>query len=1412
MTTRNTFRQVEVLLTLLALAIVGLPAAPGPVTGFRPGDFPDLLAPVRIVWDDSQAPHVYAHNDHDAYFAMGYLHARDRLFQMDYNRRLFSGTLAELVGQSGLDSDIQFRTLGLRRAAERSWEVYSQQARTLFDAYSSGVNAYIREAGVELPAEYQSLELTDVEPWTSLDSVTISNGVAFGLSFDLLDIGLTEAHDAFVEAGVNQGFDGEALFSQDLDRSAPFEPAVTIPSGQSSMRTGVAGTGVPGATRRVSPELLKRYSRKIRSVPILRSALERTAATAGSNFWIIDPAHSATGHALFANDPHLSLDMPAVFYEIQLSVSADPANGPMQVTGVSFPGTLGVVQGCNDRICWGSTVNPMDVTDIYQEQLVFHIDGSFRVTVDGTVFEDQVEPVVKIPQDFRVNHVGDGIEDNLEPAPVGPLEGGVTYIVPRRNNGPIVQVIRNPDNLFDLKGLSIQYAGWGATRVGETFVHVARARNFAEFRDALQYFDFGSQNWGYADIEGNIAYFTSGELPIREDLQAEMVDGAPPWFVRDGTGQSHNEWLAVEHPQPLQALEFEILPFGEMPQVVNPAQGFIASANNDPIGVSLDNDVLNQFRPGGGILYLNPGFTSLRIGRIDQMIRQRLDSGSGRLTLEDLRTMQADNQLLDAQIFVPYILAASGRAGQPGADSGLAALGQDAGVTEAVQRLAEWDFTTPTGIRDGYDPGDDPGALPEPSQSSVDHSVAATIYSVWRGRIVHNTIDAALNRVGLTAYRPDGERSLSALRHLLDHFGVNQGVGESGLNFFGAAGTSDPNDARDILILRSLREALDALASTDYQAAFANSVDQDDYRWGILHRIRFDHPLGGSYDLPPAGGFSDLSPSLQGVARSGGYETVDASSHSVRASGIDGFMFGSGPARRFVAELAPGGFQAFQVIPGGRSEAETDPSFVSEMGLWLTNHYHPLWLTPSQVEGHQAAEDRLTPPAYRLYFPMLQGDAAKFTGFAVANIDGPRAELEFRGWSDDGTLLGLSDNPHLQDLSVGAQLARVASEVFGTSPAEPQVGWVELVARLVAEPTEWPVLGSLTQLGDFQLHALDGASAVVMPSRELYFTMLDPQAENLLSLVNPGDEAATVQLHLVLGPSGDAKPEASIETIQGSIPAHGVWAASAASLFSTPIDSTGYVRATTDQGMGLVGTGRIQDAQAQRLVVLNALSAGGTQTSYSAQLALGEGLESRLNLINTGDLARQIGVSVIRGAEEPELDSAPITLQPGEFRQISASELFSGATLPPGGFLVGSLIVRADGPGVIGSIVFGDPDGARFGAALPLQGTPFRKAVFGHVANLGEFFTGLALFNAAPTEANLRIRVFDPQGELQGEAVRVLGPWERLSQPLSDLVPSVGEMAGGYIVIDSDQSLVGQEIFGTSDLRLQSAVPPTLLK
>jgi penicillin amidase len=381
--------------------------------------------------------------------------------------------------------------------------------------------------------------------------------------------------------------------------------------------------------------------------------------------------------------------------------------------------------------------------------------------------------------------------------------------------------------------------------------------------------------------------------------------------------------------------------------VINPASGYFANANNDPIGFSLDNDPLNQQRPNGGIYYLDwGGASSFRMGRIDRVIQSYLAAGH-KITVADMQALQANTQSLDAELLLPHLLAAYDDATSGNAWPQLAGLAAAPGMAEAVARLRAWDDSSPTGIQAGFDPNDNPAALPAPSQAEADASVAATLYASWRSYALHNTIDATLTAVGLQDYLPGNSDALAGFKWLLDAFPQLQGHGASGLPFFNAPGAPDAASARDYVLLGSLKNALDRLASDAMAPAFGGSTNQADYRWGLLHRIVFAHPLGGPFSLPGQDGFTspygitDLAPGLPGIARAGAWQTVNVADFSLRANSANGFMFGSGPARRFVGEMQPA-ISAVEVIPGGNSAVLGSPNYADQLPLWLTNRYHPL--------------------------------------------------------------------------------------------------------------------------------------------------------------------------------------------------------------------------------------------------------------------------------------------------------------------------------------------------------------------------------------------------------------------------------------------------------------------------------------
>jgi penicillin amidase len=921
---------VSRVLFALILALVLLPYAvsvQSPRAG-GPTALAGLTAAAQITRDTKDVPHVSATNDHDVYFLQGYVHAQDRLFQMDYSRRQASGTLAELLGPAALSADVQMRTFGLRRAAEASLPVLSPETQAALSAYTDGVNAYVA-AHPALPPEYGVVGVTTFEPWTPTDSVAIGKLIAFGLSFDLSDIDNTVALLSYQQAGAMTGFDGTRLFFEDLFRSAPFSSASTIPDASvASMATSSASLALtappPDAAR---ADLARGYLEKVKNIPAVQRYI-RHENRPNSNEWAIAPSHTTSGQAIVANDPHLALGTPAVWYPIHLSA------GTLDVIGNSFPGVPSVVLGHNRHAGWGATVNPLDVTDVFQEQIVVDTSSPSGYSI---VHAGTNEPIIPIPEVFKAN-----IGGTVQVVPPGNGIPAATLIVPRRNNGPIIQMGNGT-------ALSVAFTGFGPTRELDTFRMFDESNSLAEFQAGLAFFDFGSQNFAYADVDGNIAYFTSAEMPIRTDLQSGTVVGLPPYFIRNGT-ISANDWMPVVHPQPNQALSFEILPADEMPHIVNPPAGWFVNCNNDPVGTTLDNNPLNQLRPGGGIYYLSPGYDGFRAGRVTERLRQMLTNGP--VSFDDMQAVQADTVMIDAEVFVPYITEALARA-QASATPALKAFALSPQVNEAVGRLGAWNFSTPTGIPQGFDAVH--------STSDAANSVAATIYALWRSQFVANVIDSKLTPYGLPV--PGGSEALAGLRTLLENFATGHGVGASGVPFFFVPNVTDPADARDILILKSVADALTLLAGDAFKPAFDDSTNQDDYRWGLLHRIVFAHPLDSVFNIPPAGGAvpQPLADPLSGFPTDGGFETVDVASHDVRAASWNHFMFSHGPSNRSVHEGASWGMHGVSSLPGGVSGVVGSPYYANLLTAWLQNVAYTEWQRQNEITQNTMSVRKFVP-------------------------------------------------------------------------------------------------------------------------------------------------------------------------------------------------------------------------------------------------------------------------------------------------------------------------------------------------------------------------------------------------------------------------------------------------------------------
>jgi len=975
-------RRVTFAFALVVLAVPMLLAQrcppPGPVERGKV-ELPGLGDRVRVSTDALGVPHVSATTLEDAVHVQGYLHARDRFFQMDVSRRSASGTLAELTGDPAdlFSSDAITRPLGLRAAAERSEALLTARERQLSQAYVDGVNAWL-EAN-PLPPEYGQLEITSVPPWQIGDTLTI--GKAASLLFGLAWYENTDTEVLATYRTALGDIAGTALYFEDIARFEPMEHAATVPD---------AGGSVPFARLTPGGSSIARMPRPPGSIPALaerdadRLTREdsplmdrlRDRSVAGSNVWGVAAWQSESGAPLVAGDSHLALTIPARVYEMHLSVENDPDSGSLNASGIGIAGIPSLILAAQtDHIAWGSTVFRGDISDFFADRLVRDAPGCpVALCIESA---GEMHPVEERSETYLVNLPNDGVLDSsFDFTAFLPPEARNVLSVPFRSFGPIVEVtdrsvIDDPAPVVtetDVK--TLQYTALHGTREAAILFGFIQARNVAEFREVARLSTALLQNWVVADTAGSLAYITTGEIPLRADLEAGNVVGELPVLVRDGSGPSN--WIPDSGRSQGQVLPYRIVPFDEMPQVIDPPSGFVVNANNDPSGVELDNDLTNEFRPSspGSIYYLGPQYRQgLRAGRITRLLREKLDAGQ-KISLEDMKRIQSNTQALDAEILVPFLLSAWQGGTAPGAPASFAALAADSEVAEAVGRLAAWDFSTPTGIAEGYDSSDVDGARePVVSPTEAAHSVAATLYAAWRAELIDSTIIATLASVGLQ--QNASSFSFSGLVHLLrqDPF---TGIGASGLDFFAQPAGEPAGVRRDVVLLAALRGALDLLASNRYAAAFGNSTDQNDYRWGLLHRVQLQHPLGRPSSIPPAAGFTDLVAGpggLPGIARDGGFRTVNLGCCYLnpQAQGAHAFEFSVGSEYRVLFAVddpaaRPDGVLGFANLAGGSSGDSSSPLYASQLAKWLTVDHHRVPMNRRAVRVVAERVELFTPP------------------------------------------------------------------------------------------------------------------------------------------------------------------------------------------------------------------------------------------------------------------------------------------------------------------------------------------------------------------------------------------------------------------------------------------------------------------
>lgn len=567
---------------------------------------PGLKEQVDVYRDANAIPHIYAQNSHDLFFAQGYVQAQDRFWQMDFERHIGDGRLSEIFGDSQLDTDMFLRTLGWERVAEQEWASATPDVVLALQSFADGVNAYLADHhGSSLGLEYAVLKLNNrsYQPasWSPVDSLVWAKVMAWDLRSNL---------DEEIWRAKALKIVGER--ADDLLPPYPDDRPVIVPD----------WTGPASSAAAQSIDVGDLLSRIFEKVALVDDLTGPAGVDIGSNNWVLSGALTTTGQPILANDPHLGIQMPSIWYETGLHCVTVSVDCPYEVAGFSLLGAPGVVIGHNAHIAWGVTNLPADVQDLYIERInpddpsQYEVDGEW-VAADTRVETIDVAGGDPVPLNVRVTRHGPIISDVY-----GDLEG-----FDQETNLPMPEPY----------AIALRWTALEPSRVLEAVVAINRAQNWNEFQQALGMWDVPSQNFVYADTDGNIGYHTPGKVPIRNGWDGRIP--VPGW-------SSQYEWTGY-------------VPFDELPSSFNPPEGFIVTANNAVI------------RPGQEPFIAKEWAYGTRAQRIIDMI----SNATGQISPDDVRAMQFDSASIHADILIPWLLGVT--SDQPE-------------VAQAQQMLTDW--------------------------------------------------------------------------------------------------------------------------------------------------------------------------------------------------------------------------------------------------------------------------------------------------------------------------------------------------------------------------------------------------------------------------------------------------------------------------------------------------------------------------------------------------------------------------------------------------------------------------------------------------------------------------------------------------------------------------------------------------
>ncbi len=962
---------------------------------------PTLKCDAQVVRTAGNVPHIYAHDRADLARAYGFTQARDRYFEMELARRLGLGTLSAILGDAALETDMDSRANGVTWVADNLLLHLSDEQAAVFDGFAEGVNAYldlVRAGDLPLPSELEIagpfLGVTDATAllvdWSRRDLAGVAAVLVYELGYETDDVGRA-ANNALVDAGLFAADDPLGALRQAGVASDIRGRLAPVWGGGSAPGWGLNGAGATGgdttaarmpARGHTPTDLLARVAARMDR---FEDRLGRGDLDAGwgSNVWAVSGAASANGHAMVAGDGHLPLSVPSLFWHVGLD-TRELGGGDTHQVGLGIPGLPILAVGTNGQVAWSQTQLMGDITDWYGEQVRLGATG----LPESTFFQGEWQPVQAFTEAHTIADVpllgsvgrtiewtryttfdGRWISDIEGVAASAGTSGAVDF-----PGGAVVPGDTDGDGV--VSAVSFDYTAFSDGNMLNAVDRFGHSANVEEVRQATRYLVAYSQNLGVADSSGSILYTGYQAVPCRtylpRDGSGRWIAGADPSGLLDGTTYGGFEIPVAADGQVDEGYASDpsrcVVPFADYPASLDPAEGFIANANNDPGSITLDDNLWDEPWYIGG-----PWVEGWRMDRISTLLTEQIAAGTA--DIAGMAAIQADHASALGGQFGGHLVEAiqAGRASVAAGEAGTldpassdarmaAAYTENAAALDEVEtRLRAWlarGASAESGVTTFY---------ASPTAEQVDDSVATMLFNAWLGywsnRVFADEAFPGVWNGGGTTGR------VRALTQFLAGRGADTGdlaswnpeTGESA--FFDDMTTAEVETSNEMALL-AMGDALTFLRSApgaDLRGSGFGTTDMRGWKWGLRHWTRFESVLADFVDAEEFSFLTDQfeistdvlplngEPGTEDIPwfpRPGDNLAVDAANSGW---GTD-FTHGSGPVFRMIIALGPDGTVTGQnVIPGGQSSLIESPYFADQASLWLANDTLPILFAPDDV-------------------------------------------------------------------------------------------------------------------------------------------------------------------------------------------------------------------------------------------------------------------------------------------------------------------------------------------------------------------------------------------------------------------------------------------------------------------------------